>query len=380
LGRIPLIEPAPSIERRASRISDPVERLRYLRRVMPRQPRARRKWVRHVGLLAFPAILVFAPRPHSSGSAETVSRERKLLAPPSTAAGEAPSSAVPRVWRVDHSATTDIYSNGLRIDLTLAVANRRRADFNIYSMRGGTDAAKHGNAPVGIIYHTTESHMAPFAEEENRRLKQLGRNLVEGIRRERAYHYVIDRFGRVFNVVLESDAANHAGYSGWADDDGIYVNLNDSFIGVSFEGQTDAADDITPAQIAAARVLTQMLRSRYEIRAENCVTHAQVSVNPSNMRMGAHTDWGAKFPFTAIGLPDNYALPPASIYVFGFEYDSVFLRSANGDKWSGLALANARVEQDAAAQQAPVEEYRATLRRRYKEIAAALKKESEGGT
>ena len=34
------------------------------------------------------------------------------------------------------------------------------------------------------------------------------------------------------------------------DADGIYVNLNDSFLAVSFEGQTGAGDEITPAQIA----------------------------------------------------------------------------------------------------------------------------------
>jgi hypothetical protein len=158
------------------------------------------------------------------------------------------------------------------------------------------------------------------------------------------------------------------------------VNLNDSFFGVSFEGATDTAEDVTPAQIASAKALTEMLRSRYGIRAENCVTHAQVSVNPFNMRIGAHTDWAAKFPFGAVGLPDNYALPPASIYVFGFEYDSVFLRTAGGQRWKGLDVASVQIERQAAARQEPAEQYRASLRQRYKEIAAALKKENSGGT
>jgi hypothetical protein len=38
------------------------------------------------------------------------------------------------------------------------------------------------------------------------------------------------------------------------------------------------------------------------------------------------------------------------------------------------------VEREAAARQQPIEQYRAGLRQRYKEIAAALKKESAGGT
>src|SRR5205085_5091617 len=117
---------------------------------------------------------------------------------------------------------------------------RPRAHYPIFPLTGGTTANKSRSTPVGIVFHTTESHLVPFEEDENRRLKQLGRNLLDVIRRQRSYHYVIDRFGRVFRVVEESDAANHAGFSIWADAAGIYVNLNDSFLGVSFEGQTGA--------------------------------------------------------------------------------------------------------------------------------------------
>jgi hypothetical protein len=69
--------------------------------------------------------------------------------------------------------------------------------------------ASYGKTPRGLLYHTTQSHLAPFEESSNRQLRQLGRNLLELLRRERSYHYVIDRFGRVYRVVEESDAANH---------------------------------------------------------------------------------------------------------------------------------------------------------------------------
>ena len=36
------------------------------------------------------------------------------------------------------------------------------------------------------------------------------------------------------------------------------------------------------------------------------MTHAQVSVNPSNMRIGYHVDWAAEFPFEELGLPNRY--------------------------------------------------------------------------
>jgi hypothetical protein len=252
-----------------------------------------------------------------------------------------------------------------------------------------TTPAAYATQPAGIVYHTTESHLAPFEEQETGRLKQLGRNLLDGIRLQRSYHYVIDRFGRVFRVVEESDAANHAGYSVWGDANGVYVNLNTSFLGVAFEGQTGDTGAMTPAQILAGRLLTEMLRARYSIPAEDCVTHAQVSVNPLNMQIGAHTDWASQFPFASVGLPDNYALPPASLYAFGFEYSELFLRVISPDGqlagWSGLAAATKQVAAAASAANIPEARYRAALRRRYKDILTEIEKQerqtqSEGGS
>jgi len=72
--------------------------------------------------------------------------------------------------------------------------------------------------------------MAPFEEDQNQVLRRAGEGLLEFVRRRQAYHFVIDRFGRVFRVVGESDAANHAGNSVWADPAWIYINLNPSFL------------------------------------------------------------------------------------------------------------------------------------------------------
>jgi hypothetical protein len=151
----------------------------------------------------------------------------------------------------------------------------------------------------------------------------------------------------------------------------VYVNLNTSFLAVAFEAQTGATEEVTAAQIAAARMLTEMLRSRYSIAAENCVTHAQVSVNPDNMRIGSHTDWASAFPFAALGLPDNYRAPLASLYAFGFEYDELFLQAAGG-RWQGLDLAVTQVAAQASAEGVPVARYRAMLQHRYKDILNML--------
>lgn len=322
----------------------------------------------NVAPLAFPA----KPTP-VDGPAKPPSADHASVNPPRINS--------PKVWRVDRTGSLESYSNGLRIDVSFAVSNRPRGSYAVYSESGAASPARYATQPVGIVYHTTESDLAPFEEDQTKRLKQLGRNLIDGIRMQRSYHYVIDRFGRVFRVVEESDVANHSGYSVWGDANGIYVNLNKSFLAIAFEGQTGATDEMTPAQILAGRLLTEMLRARYSIPAEDCVTHAQVSVNPNNLQIGEHTDWASQFPFAAVGLPDNYALAPASLYAFGFEYSDAFMRviSPNGEHagWAGLAAAQRQLAGRAAAAGMPEARYRAVLRQRYKEIFTALEQQEQ---
>lgn len=373
---------APWLDLRAYKIADPVDRLRFLRHEMgllasEDGPKPSRR--AHYSFLFWVAaglvILLSSRRPASTAGAPA------HVTASVTADAGAKASAVsplvgPKVWMVEHSATLESYSNGLRIDAALAVSNRPRGRYPVFPLTGGASPARYGTQPVGIVYHTTESHLAPFEEEQTGRLKQLGRYLLDELRQQHSYHYLIDRFGRVFRVVQESDAANHVGTSVWADGSGIYVNLNSSFLGVAFEGQTGAADEVTPAQILAARLLTEMLRSRYSIAAEDCVTHAQVSVNPQNMLIGAHIDWAAQFPFASLGLPDNYSVPLPSLYAFGFESDSTFARVTAGG-WQGQKLAEAQVARGAEAQGISPARYRATLRQRYHDIAAVLQEQNQ---
>src|SRR5207237_9236146 len=105
--------------------------------------------------------------------------------------------------------------------------------------------------PAGIVFPTTESPQAPLEERQTGRLKLIGKSQIEYARRKRAYHFVIDRFGRVYRVVEESGVANHAGYSVWSDQEWLYVNLNESFLGVSFEAQTESGE-VNPVQVRAA--------------------------------------------------------------------------------------------------------------------------------
>ncbi len=382
---------APWLDLRAYKIQDPVERLRFLRQEMQAlesegvSPRGARSSTGHwrwavgagVALIATLAavrpahVAAIAPQPAPLARTPLVSAPRTLS-----------TLAVPeKVWRVESSGTLETYSNGLRVDLTFAEANKARNPYPVFPLEGGATPVRYQSAPAGIVYHTTESNLADFDETENRRLQWLGRNLLEVVHDEHAYHYVIDRFGRVFRVVEESDIANHAGHSVWADSSGIYVNLNDSFLAVAFEAQTGEANSVTAAQIEAARMLTEMLRSKYSIPAGNCVTHAQVSVSGVNNHIGVHFDWASQFPFAEVGLPDNYARPLPSLTAFGFEYDSAFVQ-ATGGPWKGLGLAEAQVEREAAERGMSVARYRVILQHRYSDVLGVVTgaESEEGGS
>ncbi len=360
------------VEWRARRIADPVERLRFLRRVTARPLAAEvKRFKRRARLAVLVVIALLIPLGSVSMAGRLLRAERSL----SLKSVRPSPERMPNVWLVESGRDHETYSNGLRVEKRFQTANERRA-YPVFDQERPDQPPVWRTDPVGIVYHTTESQLAPFDAGQNRTLRRLGGSLLEFVRRNRSYHFVIDRFGRVHRIVAESDAANHAGASVWEEDGRLYVGLNQSFLGISFESQTRGENDapaVNPAQVHAARVLTEMLRARFGIAARNCITHAQVSVNPRNMRIGYHTDWAGNFPFVEIGLSENYSRPLPSLYAFGFTYDPAFVNSTGARLWQGLALAEEELRQRASAGETSVQEYRAALRHRYREILAALK-------
>ncbi len=355
------------VEWRAERIDDPIVRLRYLRSAAPpRDPKDRSVRVRAgvlLGLVVIATASTFLVR--AMTRVEPLPSYTRHIRPPMPS-----SDTVPDVWQVDKGADWESYSNGLRIDTRYTISNHHRC-YKVFRLdRSEVNEENRRIQPVGIVFHTTESQQAPFEAGQNRVLKQVAESIVEFVRRHHAYNYLIDRFGRVYRIVREGDAAEHAGHSIWSDEEFIYVNLNESFLGVSFEAKTQPGQEesaVSPAQIRSAAMLSEMLRSRYGIRAGNCVTHAQVSINPNNMRIGWHTDWASSFPFDKLGLPDNYALPLPAVTAFGFEHDDNFVRLAGNRLLAGVQAAEERLHQEAAQRGAPFESYRRTLQKIYRE-------------
>jgi hypothetical protein len=366
-------------EWRASQISDPAARLRYLRHATGASYAGVPVWKRRRVRVAASAVVLLAlvillPAQYPR-VVEAVGLERHLsFGNRPGAPGSSSQPDLPEVWMVEQKGDYEMYSNGLRIETGSTVSNepRRILEFKAENLRIIAGSSK----PAGIVYHTTESHIAPFEAKQNQRLRRVGRWLLGYVRDQRAYHYVIDRFGRVHRVVKEEDAAWHAGHSIWADGDRAFVYLNHSFLAVALESETKPGDTltegVTEAQIHAARTLTELLRARYGIPSGNCVTHAQVSVNPANFRIGNHTDWGGSFPFAEVGLPDNYQRPVGALVLFGFGYDDEFVRATGPRMWKGLALSEDQVRQEATARGVPAMNLRSELRQRYRSVLAHL--------
>lgn len=378
----------PWVDWTARCISDPVLRLRFLKAAAPAwQPAlAKRRWRwRWAGVTLAALVLVLTAvrfldvrKASASGGSEAAPGvPSKTTAAVSIPAGLSipKQESLQEIWPVEQTAAFETYSNGLRIDNKFSTGNHPRS-YLAFAANQSNSTTERRMAPAGIVFHTTESLQAPFEPDQNGKLVKVGEALIEYVKRKKAYNFVIDRFGRVFRVVREADAAEHAGYSVWSDEKWLYVNLNESFLGVAVEtrtqpGQSEAA--VTAAQIRAIAMLTEMLRRRYGIPSENCVTHAQASVNPTRMLAGYHMDWASSFPFEAVGLPDNYSRPLPSVAVFGFDCDASYSRTAGSRLWEGATLGAQEMAKRAAAAGMSVPAYRKLQQLHYRERLAATR-------
>jgi hypothetical protein len=367
------------LERRARRIPDPIERLRYLRSAAGRPARRAMPWLRPLFVCALALFFVCLSPPlasvlHTGPSPLWLGRVDPPPFPPPGGFGQ--------IWAVEQAADHETFSNGLRVENRYRAESEPRRPYLAFAASDPRpESAVTLTAPAGLVFHTTESGELPFEPGENQTLQRVSAELLRFVQKHRSYNFVIDRFGRVYRVVPEDQVAYHAGDSAWGDSRYLYLDLNQSFLGIAFETRTrpgQPVPDLTIAQTAAARALTEMLRSRYRIPVADCVTHAQVSLNRGYRLLGWHTDFAASFPFQAIGLTDNYTLPPAAIYALGFHYDTNYLRLTGPRVLAGLALADRQIANQSAKLGLPENSYRDLLWRRYKELLAAERKAAGG--
>jgi hypothetical protein len=355
---------------------DDKERAAISERTLAARTRARRMLVGTLagGLLFVPVLLAgvaltLEPKPQPVAASSATPIVRQVVAPdaPSTPAepleaedlGQQPTT----IWLADRGADWELYSNGLRIETAYTVEGEPRR-YRVHD-RNGVLQERTYSRPVGILFHTSESDLWPLEADYGNELRRSSAALLRYVRNTHAYHYVIDRFGRVYRTVDDETRANHAGHGVWAHGDEVYLDLNSAFIGVSFESRWEGGRTlpITRAQLIAGRNLTNYLRQRFAIAPEMCVTHGLTSVSPRKHLIGYHRDWARGFPFEAFGLPDLYAQPPPSVALFGFGYDDEYLRAVG--LWPGLATADQLLAEEAKARSITVAQLRAERRATY---------------
>jgi hypothetical protein len=273
------------------------------------------------------------------------------------------------VWLVETEDEGELWSNGLRVDTSYEAETKARS--YVRFPKDEMSSIRWEDQPAGIVFHTSEYDITPFRSGYNEKILSTSRGLLRWIARRNLYNYFIDRFGQVHRLVIDSHTATHAGMSIWADDDYLYLNLSDSFIGVCFESRWDpragTGEILTPAQIQAGLNLTDMLRSHFKIADSNCVPHGLISVNPKKMLIGYHMDWARGFPFAALGLDDKYEVPLPSITEFGFAYDEHMMKTLGGKIWPGVKLAEIELARKAEEQGLSSSAMRKQLRRRYRQ-------------
>ena len=286
------------------------------------------------------------------------------------------------IWLVEKTKDVETYSNRLQIITSFCVENIPRSYVVFPKKTDALPGEEHLSTKVrGILYHASEGDMAPFRPEKNRLLKKYSSQLLKYVCRKKGYHYLIDRFGRVYRIVREEDAAFHAGNSVWANEDSIFLNLNHAFIGICFEGKgfeevyepgstkprIRVVDEttITKAQIQSGKELTDWLRFHYRIHQGNCVPHSIASVYPKNRLIGYHLDLAHGFPFDRFSLGNKYKEMIPSIIEFGFKGDRYFRETLNGNVWPGVNRSEEYLKKKAEQAGTSVRDYRKKLNLRF---------------
>ena len=180
-----LTDPELRLEWRARMIQDPLERLRYLRKhgdaqIQPLRvlvPFWQRAKVRAAaGASVALACLVVAGAWVFPRQAPQI---RAAMLPPPVQLAISKAHRPETIWMVSRKGGLETYSNGLRVETRLEVSNIPRGTYRVFPSRDRDLAhAQWKNEPSGIVYHTTESNLAPFVPDENRNLQRIGEEVL----------------------------------------------------------------------------------------------------------------------------------------------------------------------------------------------------------
>ena len=187
------------VERCAFWFSDPAERLQFLQRATApasgietrskfgstvRWALARwdfsRRLLLVVGLIVLGVsvlvgTVVVEASSRRSAAAPSIDAHRPPAVPMVDELADPKPAPVPRIWLVESQPDFDQYSNGLRVENQFATSTAPRKYVAFERGPNGSRSARRRSDPAGIVFHTTESHMAPFEEDQNRTLQRAAR-------------------------------------------------------------------------------------------------------------------------------------------------------------------------------------------------------------
>jgi len=88
-------------------------------------------------------------------------------------------------------------------------------------------------------------------------------------------HYLINRKGRIIQLVQDKDIAWHAGKSKWKK----FVNLNNYSIGIELvnKGHQFGYQNFTKEQIKNLIILCKKIKKKYKIKTENFLGHSDIA-------------------------------------------------------------------------------------------------------
>jgi N-acetyl-anhydromuramyl-L-alanine amidase AmpD len=304
---------------------------------------------------------------YGSGRPVDVGKAVAMVQPSQPVEEEKQIAKFEKVFFLEKKGNEEKWSNRARIRTEYEVNHRPRRYYVI--PRGSDTPSDQARSDiVGIVYHTTESHIVPYDPDYSQDVVKSSRGVINYVRNNRLYHYLIDRSGDIYRIVRDEYRASHSGDSIWADSRNTYVGLNDSFIGVAFESSMNAASPkeiLTKEQILSGKELTDVLRTKYNIADENCTTHGLVSIHPQRMLIAFHHDWVRDFPFAEMGLSDKYKVPPPSMSEFGFSTDDEILAKLDGKLWEGAIIAQRQFQERADRANIDPQILREKMRDRY---------------
>lgn len=111
-------------------------------------------------------------------------------------------------------------------------------------------------------------------------------------------HFVIDKTGKIFQLVGDSHVAWHAGNSVWHGLETVYKtayksgdrSVNDVALGIELVNENDGKDPYTPEQVAALTWLVEWKMHQYSIADENVVRHLDIATFYPSGKLGRKTD------------------------------------------------------------------------------------------